>query len=232
MEVYHSGDFQAERKGDDSPLTLADRRAHDVIVRHLLPTGIPILSEEGKHLPYDQRRHWKQCWVVDPLDGTKEFIKRNGEFAVNIALVEDGKPVLGVIALPVSGEICYASKGEGVFEIRNGEAIRLDGGKTRSPLRIIASRSHRDPKTQTFIDGHPGAEIVSRGSSIKFVMLARGEADIYPRFAPTMEWDTAAGQIIVAEAGFVLLKANTNLELTYNREDLLNPHFVVRRINS
>jgi 3'(2'), 5'-bisphosphate nucleotidase len=231
MEVYNSGDFQAEAKGDASPLTLADRRAHEKIVQSLQSTKLPLLSEEGKSIHYDERKKWEYFWMVDPLDGTKEFIKRNGEFTVNIALIHDQKPVMGVVAVPVTGELFYAAQGRGAFVRKDGALKTLakrpaiDLGK--SGLRVVASRSHMTDETQAFIDKLKEPVLVSKGSSLKFMLLAEDKADVYPRFAPTMEWDTAAAHAIVNEMGAKVLQAGASTELKYNKEDLLNPFFLV-----
>jgi len=232
LEVYHSGaDFGVEAKSDDSPLTLADRAANDVICRGLesLSVQYPIISEENKLLPYEVRRHWTQCWLVDPLDGTKEFIKRNGDFTVNIALVENGAVVAGVVGIPAQDELYWAVKGEGAFLIKN-QAEQPIAAAVFSPndpgLNIVCSRSHLTPETEAFIAKYNQPNLVSRGSALKFLLLAKGEAHIYPRIAPTMEWDTAAAQIILEEAGGSVVVFETGEPMRYNREHLLNPAFV------
>ncbi|MBX2966901.1 MAG: 3'(2'),5'-bisphosphate nucleotidase CysQ [Cyclobacteriaceae bacterium] len=228
LEVYHSNDFQAETKGDNSPLTLADKRAHEIIVQHLNDTGIPVLSEEGKNIPYEERKDWEYLWMVDPLDGTKEFLKRNGEFTVNIALIHKQKSIAGVVSVPVSGDVFYAAEGK-AFLKRNGQTNPLP---KRSPvllsqngLRIVASRSHMSPETEAFIGSLKEPSLVSSGSSLKFMLLAEGKADVYPRFAPTMEWDTAAAHAIVNAVGISVMQKDLSQELVYNKVDLLNPHF-------
>lgn len=232
LEVYHSKDFETEMKGDNSPLTVADRRAHQVITKHLEQTGLPILSEEGKDIPYEIRKKWKRFWMVDPLDGTKEFIKRNDEFTVNIALIEDQQPILGVLAVPVTGVVYYAAKGVGAFKKLNDLGFRIYDLKQsqmtnhKSEIKVVASRSHMNQETEDFISKLGKTEVVSAGSSLKFMLLAEGKADIYPRFGPTMEWDTAAAHGIVKELGVNVVNATTNLELTYNKSDLLNPFFI------
>lgn len=231
LTVYHSNDFQAEAKGDASPLTLADRKAHHKIEEILQPMGLPILSEEGKSIPFEERSKWEYFWLVDPLDGTKEFIKRNGEFTVNIALIYKSKPVIGVVAVPVTGEVFYSSP-EGVFLLKNGITTPLKKRPTISlsqpGLKVVASRSHMDQETTDFINKLAEPSLVSKGSSLKFMLLANGEADVYPRFAPTMEWDTAAAHAIVNRLGLkVLKKGSADQELEYNKKDLLNPHFLV-----
>jgi 3'(2'), 5'-bisphosphate nucleotidase len=232
MDVYNSGDFQAEAKGDHSPLTLADKKAHDKISAILEPSRLPMLSEEGKNIPFSERKSWPYFWMIDPLDGTKEFIKRNGEFTVNIALIHENRPVLGVVAVPVTGETFYAAEGQGCWMKKNGKEIQLP---KRAPvdlkmaaLKVVASRSHMNEDTQSFIDGLKDPVLVSKGSSLKFILLAEGKADVYPRYAPTMEWDTAAAHAVVSEAGLRVLQTETGNELVYNKENLLNPYFLVR----
>ena len=231
LKVYHSGDFQAEAKGDNSPLTIADKNAHRVITRVLQSSNIPILSEEGKAIPYDVRKNWEYFWMVDPLDGTKEFIKRNDEFTVNIAIIHNQKPILGVVAVPVSGDVYYSAQENGAFVKKNGQVSRLIPRPavdlTKKGLRVVASRSHMNPETQTFIDGLKDATLVSAGSSLKFLLVAEGKADVYPRYAPTMEWDTAAAHAIVLETGLQVLEYGSERPLLYNKENLLNPYFLV-----
>ena len=240
MHIYDdpSQDFGIERKADNSPLTLADRAAHNCIVRHLEPTGIPILSEEGAYLPYEERKAWKRLWVVDPLDGTKEFIKKNGEFTVNIALVEDGNPILGVIFVPATGVLYAGVVGEGAWktapppEEGRKESLPIEGEVGRGSFTIVVSRSHLSPETEEFIEEmrrkHGEIQLISSGSSLKICLVAEGSADIYPRFAPTMEWDTAAGDAIARAAGREVVDAKTGEPLVYNKPDLHNPWFIVR----
>lgn len=232
LKVYHSGNFQAEAKGDQSPLTLADKNAHNKIVSVLEPAGMPILSEEGKNVPFEERKNWNHFWMVDPLDGTKEFIKRNGEFTVNIALIHKDTPILGVVAVPVTHEIYYGTKGYGAFVRRAGYDHKLD---KRPPadlqaegLRVVASRSHMNEETQNFISNLRNPSLLSAGSSLKFMLLASGQADVYPRYGPTMEWDTAAAHAIVKETGHNVIQYGSDKPLIYNKENLLNPYFLVR----
>ena len=229
LRIYNSSNFEVEAKGDNSPLTLADRNAHEVISETLKSSGLPILSEEGKSIPYSIRKNWDLFWMVDPLDGTKEFIKRNGEFTVNIALIKDQKPVMGVVAVPVTGEVYYGAEGLGSFKIINGEAhqlISIDKTDTaKRGIRVVASRSHLSTETQQFIDSLIDPVLVSKGSSLKFMMMADGLADIYPRFAPTMEWDTAAAQAVIAPLGIQVVSIDDGMPLRYNKENLLNPFF-------
>ena len=229
--VYNSADFSVELKGDASPLTRADKLAHQVIAETLQVTGLPMLSEEGKSIPYDDRKPWSRFWLVDPLDGTKEFIKRNGEFTVNIALIEHGVPVMGVVAVPVTGEVYYGGIGLGAFKKDKVGVITLPVRQpvnlNQSGLRVVASRSHLTAETEAFINSLNSPELVSKGSSLKFMMLADGQADAYPRFAPTMEWDTAAAHAIVNQCGLTVRQQTTQHELQYNKPDLLNPYFLV-----
>lgn len=247
LSIYNDpdSDFQIERKADHSPLTIADRKAHDIISRILQDTPFPILSEEGRSLPYEERRNWEALWIVDPLDGTKEFIKRNGEFTVNIALVRYSVPVLGVIYLPVKQELYFAAENLGAYKQSGITAldhfsldtlvegsIRLPEKQTRDSFVIVASRSHLTAETETYIEEmkccHGKVELLSSGSSIKICLVAEGKADVYPRFAPTMEWDTAAGHAIAKAAGMEIYQAGKGKPLFYNKENLLNPWFVVK----
>ena len=255
MDVYHT-DFAVERKTDDSPLTLADKRAHDLIVKHLTPLGFPILSEEGKHIPYSERQTWDTLWIVDPLDGTKEFVKRNDEFTVNIALVRNQVPELGVIFVPVKNRLYFGCLDTGAYLLEDTRMLsrlcvpeepaetlpglsevirnsrRLPVGKPdRSPYVIVGSRSHRTPEVEAFVEDqkkyHEQVEFVSAGSSLKFCLVAEGNAAVYPRLGPTMEWDTAAGHAIATASGAKVYRADNGGPLLYNRADLLNPWFVV-----
>ena len=245
MEVYNSV-IEVEYKDDKSPLTEADKRANDIINTFLVPTGTPIISEENKQTDFSIRENWKTCWVVDPVDGTKEFIKRNGEFTVNIALVENGKPQLGVIYVPATKVIYFADvlKGEAfkteltshetsVEEVLN-RAVPLQPKQGNSdPIQVVGSRSHMSQETLDFIEAlkqtGKDVEIVSKGSSLKFCLVAEGNADVYPRYAPTMEWDTAAGQAICNAVGIEVISKETNKPLLYNKENLLNPWFLVSK---
>jgi len=241
LEVYQS-EFAVELKEDKSPLTLADRNAHDVIQKKLSKTSIPLLSEEGKKIPYDERRNWKELWIVDPLDGTKEFIKRNGEFTVNIALVQNGATVFGVIYQPVTGELFYGVAGEAAYKMvyTEGKSIeesfrlrmKLDKKNLPGIFTIVASRSHLSSETAAYIDearqDHGEVNMISSGSSLKLCMIAAGRAHVYPRFAPTMEWDTAAGHAIVKAAGGNIFSLKTGEELAYNKSDLLNDWFIAK----
>lgn len=234
MKIYEQ-DFTVEMKKDKSPLTSADKASNDVIVEGLQKhyPEIPIISEETRLLPYSERKDWEYCWVVDPLDGTKEFIKKNGEFTVNIALVHKGESVLGVIYIPVKELMYYAKRGEGSFKVENGETTQIHTTSihTNEAVKVFVSRSHLNEDTQNFVnqlkEKYSEVELVSAGSSLKFTLIAEGKAHIYPRFAPTMEWDTAAGHVIAEEAGATVTKQPEGIPLRYNRENLLNPYFLV-----
>lgn len=248
MKIYTdpNQDFGIERKADNSPLTLADKAAHRRIVEMLAETELPILSEEGQHESYEQRSNWVAFWMVDPLDGTKEFIKRNGEFTVNIALVLDTHPHVGVIYVPARKELYFGEPLLGAYKVTDidawDEEERLPQLLERAqrlplpqpegrPYTIVASRSHLTPETEQFIEEarreHGEVETISSGSSLKICLVAEGAADVYPRYAPTMEWDTAAGHAIAACAGRWVYQAGTDVPLKYNKEDLHNPWFVV-----
>lgn len=228
LEIY-DGEFAVEHKDDRSPLTAADLASHRCIVAGLqaLTPEIPVLSEESGDLEIAARREWTTLWLVDPLDGTREFIKRNGEFTVNIALIEDGIATFGVIQQPVTGALWHGAPGAGAFRRERDEDVAIGSRKpVRAPLRIAASRSHRDARTQALLDALPGSEVVGCGSSLKFCRIAEGGIDLYPRFGPTSEWDTAAGQAILEAAGGAVLDPRGR-PLRYNRRDtLLNGDFL------
>lgn len=254
MDVY-SRPIDVELKDDRSPLTEADKRAHAAIAKALAGTGLPLLSEEGKTLPTPERQAWTRYWLVDPLDGTKEFIKRNGEFTVNIALMERDAEPLGPLGShrPVGGVLYAPAKDILYWGWKDGGAYRLSGattleGKTayelaagaerlpmannRKTFTIVASRSHASPDTDAYIQRmeqlHGTVETVSMGSALKICLVAEGAADAYPRYAPTMEWDTAAGQAIAEAAGKQLLDVSTGAPMRYNKNDLLNQWFIVQ----
>ena len=253
LDVY-AGPIAVERKQDASPLTEADRRAHRAIAAALAAAGLPLLSEEGRALPAAERRRWERYWLVDPLDGTKEFVRRNGEFTVNIALMErvaepeaaDGVavPVAGVLYAPVRDLLYFSWRGGGAFRqdgagapgvaatARAAAARRLPCAGARADYTIVASRSHSSPETEAFIREaereHGRVELASLGSALKICLVAEGAADVYPRFAPTMEWDTAAGHAIALEAGRDLVDPASGAALRYNKLDLVNPWFLVR----
>ena len=254
LDVYHSN-FKVEYKDDNTPLTLADKQAHEIIAEHLIKFNIPILSEEGKHISYKKRKTWDRLWIVDPLDGTKEFIKRNGEFTVNIALIQNKRPVLGVVYLPDKKKLFFAGEDIGSYKLENGKIIEslsrkliedkkelLDkiinrsvklplSRRPASQFTIVGSRSHVTPEQESFVEKkrqeHGDLKFISAGSSNKFCIVAEGKADMYPRLGPTMEWDTAAGQAVAENAGCKVLCFDTNRPLTYNKENLLNPWFIV-----
>lgn len=249
LDVYNDpkSDFGIEKKADNSPLTIADKRSNEHIMRLLDETSVPVLSEEGQHVDYVLRKEWKTLWIVDPLDGTKEFIKKNGEFTVNIALVENGTPVIGVIYVPVTRELYFAEEELGTYKVEDIDfrsaglsPDELIERADRLPLMqadtkgfvIVASRSHLSPETEAYIrqkEGEYGhVSIISCGSSLKICRVAEGVADIYPRFAPTMEWDTAAGHAIARYAGKNIYQTDEKTALHYNKENLLNPWFIVK----
>ena len=228
MRVY-AQDFSVETKDDNSPLTAADLASHRIIVAGLtaLTPEIPIVSEEAADIPWDTRRAWSRLWLVDPLDGTREFVKKNGEFTVNIALIEDGAPVLGVVYAPALDYLVHAERGVGAFLRDAGADIGIVTARpAMAPLRVAASRSHLDARTQGLLDRVGEHERLGLGSSLKFCRIAEGRVDFYPRFGPTSEWDTAAGQCVLEAAGGAVLRTN-GAPLDYNRkESILNPDFL------
>jgi 3'(2'), 5'-bisphosphate nucleotidase len=232
MQIYKQ-DFEVEYKQDSSPLTLADKKANDIIENGLnqLSVSLPILSEEGKEVSYEDRKHWEYFWLVDPLDGTKEFVKKNGEFTVNIALIHKDTPVLGVVYAPALGVCYWAKQGGGAF--KDGQKLPLKTEVQRNTYKIVASRSHMSDDTQAFIDAidtNKEKELISIGSSLKICLVAEGEADIYPRLGPTMEWDTGAAHAVVIESGSTLvsyIEGDIHAEHKYNKFELLNESFVV-----
>jgi len=257
LEVYDGPDMQVEKKSDDSPLTLADRRAHDIIMKGIGNLGIPVLSEEGRNIPFEERSQWPHMWVVDPLDGTKEFIKRNGEFTVNIALVERGAPTMGVVFVPVADCLYFADVEQGAFTIERCRAAGIEEKRVDDidglgslvdkaarlpvvrdpdrPFTIMGSRSHATPELEAYVEEmrrkHGDVNFISAGSSLKICRVAEGAADIYPRLGPTMEWDTAAGQAIAVASGAKVVRHDDGTPLAYNKENLLNPWFIVERKN-
>jgi len=236
LEVY-ARDFDVETKADNSPLTEADQKANAVILAALAEhfPEIPVISEETKALPFSERKEWSRCWLVDPLDGTKEFIKKNGEFTVNIALIENGEPVLGVVYRPVTDTLYFASRGSGAFrQDGDGAPVKIFNDRhysTEEEVVAVASRSHLSAETEAFIEDLRAqgkkVEFLSAGSSLKLCLVAEGKATVYPRFAPTMEWDTGAAHAVVLEAGKKVLQHGSGESLRYNKEDLLNPWFIV-----
>lgn len=259
MDIYNSSCMDISYKEDNSPLTAADRLSHDIISEGLSSSGLPILSEEGQKIPYDERKSWEYFWLVDPLDGTKEFIKRNGEFTVNIALIDRNIPVIGVIYLPVNRELYFAADMIGAYKLDSCRDIAIQGSNDNQgfidniinnskklPLEhvantggcftVLGSRSHASEEFERYLQAlkreHPGLELISAGSSIKFCLVAEGKADIYPRLGPTMEWDTAAGQCIVEQAGGKVLDEVLRLPLHYNKNTLANSFFSATSANN
>lgn len=245
MAIYENSDFQVEYKKDDSPLTIADKNAHECIMTYLEETAIPVLSEEGKNIPFKVRKKWDEFWCVDPLDGTKEFIKRNGEFTVNIALIKDRIPVAGVVYAPVLDKLYFgatetgafhSSMAPGIYNDLNIDKLLMESEKMPEPrlsrpYTVVGSRSHMNKDTEKFIgrlkEKLGPLDFISKGSSLKICMVAEGKADIYPRFAPTMEWDTAAGHAVAAAAGCKITRKNQKSNLLYNKRNLRNPWFII-----
>jgi len=254
MDVYRS-DFAVQAKEDKSPLTAADKDAHEIIKKDLAVFNLPFISEEGKHTNYMIRKAWRTIWMVDPLDGTKEFVKRNGEFTVNIALIDDGRPVMGVVYAPVPKWLYFASTDIGAYKLTGVEpgvsvlhergsagqrlpalmdrSEKLPVPQSRKIYTIVGSRSHRTPELEAFVaakrEEKGDVKFIAAGSSLKICLVAEGSADIYPRLGPTMEWDTAAGQAVAECAGARVYQYGGDQPLVYNREKLLNPWFVVER---
>ena len=241
IEIYNSDDFNLEYKLDDSPLTIADTASNKIIENILEASNIPILSEEGNILDFNNRKNLKHLWVVDPLDGTKEFIKKNNEFTVNISLIENSTPVIGVIYAPALNVLYFSERKLGAYktlitaldEFDNSKAFRLPLVEKSNEYKVLTSRSHLDDNTLDYIDNLKvnNLKVVSvpMGSSLKFCLLAEGLADCYPRFSPCMEWDTAAGQIICDEAGFKVIDLKTMKPIVYNRENLINNYFIAKK---
>jgi 3'(2'), 5'-bisphosphate nucleotidase len=246
-DVYENKDFEVETKEDETPLTLADRKSHEIISGYLDKTDYPVLSEEGKDIPYEERSEWEYFWLVDPLDGTKEFIKKNGEFTVNIALIHQGTPILGVVYAPYVRELYFGASQFGAYKVvgvdqditafhdlnelmKAGDILPLKS--ERKKMVVVASRSHMNDETQSYIDElmkkHGQADFVSKGSSLKICMVAEGSADVYPRFAPTMEWDTAAGHAVALASGYPVTHQDGTTPLEYNKKELRNPYFIVK----
>ena len=233
LEIYHSPSTKVYYKNDQSPLTLADQTANKIICDYLQElnssTGlnIGIISEENKNESYQIRSQYKYVWLVDPLDGTKEFVKKNGQFTVNIGLCHQGIPVFGIVSIPVTGEIYYGILGIGSFKLPHQKLQVLPKNLEKSGLKIVTSASHLNSDTREYLQQFSKPEIVHTGSSIKLLWIAEGKADLYPRLAPTSEWDTCAAHAVVKYAGGTVLQYNTNIELKYNKENLLNPYFIV-----
>ncbi len=258
-EVYRAKDFAVAYKADKSPLTVADQKSHEIITGALKAYDFPILSEEGKNTPFAQRKNWERFWLVDPLDGTKEFIKRNGEFTVNVALIENSRPVLGTIFVPDRNTLYFAGRKLGAYKLQDGPFSEWQENRTdseeeahtllaqiveqstrlpvkdqqRASLTIVGSRSHKTAELEDYVaekrKTFGDVEFISAGSSLKICLVAEGQADLYPRLGPTMEWDTAAGQAIAENAGAAVYQYKTEEPLIYNKEDLHNPWFIVQR---
>ena len=248
LDVYDSPQVDVVKKADDSPLTLADRRSHEIIMADIGGLGIPVLSEEGGDIAFGDRAQWPRMWIVDPLDGTKEFIKRNGEFTVNIALVEHGRPTMGVIFVPVTDTLYFADRQVGAFRIMNCAARAIGDNlsslmtkavqlpltqDTGRPFTVMGSRSHATPELEAYVETmrqkYGRVDFIAAGSSLKICRVAEGRADVYPRLGPTMEWDTAAGQAIAVASGARVVRHDNGRALDYNKENLLNPWFIVDR---
>ena len=245
MKVYDTA-FKVEHKSDNSPLTIADKNAHVIIKDALQETDLPVLSEEGRDIPFHERKDWDRFWMVDPLDGTKEFVKRNGEFTVNIARIKKNRAEAGVIYVPVKGIMYFGVEGLGAYKMEQfteenlsqglkewtASAKRLPIANSGRPYTVVGSRSHKSDETTSFMEElrgkHGDFEIVSMGSSLKICLVAEGVADIYPRFAPTMEWDTAAGHGIIRAAEKEIIDYSTQAPMVYNKENLLNNWFIVK----
>jgi 3'(2'), 5'-bisphosphate nucleotidase len=228
MRIY-DGAFTVQHKDDDSPLTLADLESQRIILEALnaLTPGVPILSEESAQAPWAERRHWTELWVVDPLDGTREFVKRNGEFTVNIALVVDHEPLLGIVSAPAQGLVYWGAAGAGAFSRHRGAAqSRIQVAPPQTPVRVVGSRSHASADTASYL-ARLGSHVMSGiGSSLKFCLIAEGKAELYPRFGPTSEWDTAAGQALLEAAGGHVTRPDGH-RLRYNcRESVINGDFL------
>lgn len=247
-EIYEkpASEYEIEKKADDSPLTLADRKANEVITTYLEKTSYPILSEEGRSIDYNSRKNWESLWIVDPLDGTKEFIKRNGEFTVNIAWVKKQQPIIGVIYVPVTSRLYFSGLSLGAYRVDDiqdldrfpnldaliKKAIKLPYIHNTDKFVVVASRSHTSPGVKKFIETikmrYGTIETTSIGSSLKFCLMAEGSTDCYPRYTPTMEWDTAAGHAIALASGMSVVQVDTGESLIYNKPNLLNPFFIVK----
>ena len=233
MDVYNNTeDINYEKKSDDSPLTIADKRSHNKIMSFLQETSINVISEESKSIEYNERRNWEEYWLVDPLDGTKEFIKKNGEFTVNIALIKNNKPHLGIVYCPTQKTLYYNDHEKNVYK-KVGEDIttlnkRNSVNESAEGLRVVVSRSHMSEETSEYVSKLSEPKLISCGSSLKFLYIADDKADIYPRFGPTMEWDTGAAHSILNALDIQVINLETGRELSYNKENLLNPHFIIK----
>jgi len=239
LKIYHS-DFTIQHKKDKTPVTNADKNAHACIQKALESTGLPILSEEGEIPSYSDRKNWSKFWMVDPLDGTKEFVNQNGEFTVNIALIENNEPSMGIIYIPVTQELYFSDKDTYKTENITSQVESLEGlvnishllpfNQKRTSFIVAASRSHINTETEEFInrlsENHKNIETLKKGSSLKLCLIAEGTIDIYPRFSPTMEWDIAAGHAIVKASGGIVINQETKKSLAYNKRNLKNVNFV------
>lgn len=244
MEIYNSEDFAVELKQDNSPLTRADKASHKIITDILTSSNLPILSEEDDICVYEERKSWESFWMLDPIDGTKEFIKRNGEFTVNVALIQHNSPVLGVVYVPATKVLYFAEHGFGAFKIEdisdfdqleNSFHIDLSNSNQHLPktFTLVVSKSHMNQETEDYVHKmkieHGAVASKSFGSSLKICKVAEGHAHCYPRFGPTMEWDTAAAHAVATYAGCKMVAAETSEHLSYNKKNLLNPFFIVSR---
>jgi 3'(2'), 5'-bisphosphate nucleotidase len=235
LEIYHSAEsaWELEFKKDTTPLTLADKQSNEIICKRLkkLAPDIPVISEENSEIPFSERKFFEYYWLIDPLDGTKEFIKRNGEFTINIALIQKNEAIFGITSVPCQNIMYYALKGNGAFRLEQGKNLSRIFAREfdlkDDHLIIAASRSHMNQETRDYIEQFPNASLVIAGSALKFMMIAEGRAHIYPRFGRTMEWDSAASQIIVEEAGGKVVHAYHGSRLEYNKKDLSNEGFIV-----
>lgn len=227
LHIYQS-DFKVNYKEDHSPITAADIASHDIIVKGLrqISRDIPILSEEGAEIPWEERKKWRRFWLIDPIDGTKDFTQRTGEFTVNIAMIEDGEPVMGVVTAPALKEAFWGIKGEGAhMRDRTGRVHRIRVAEPKDALRVVASKNHLNEETRAFIEALGSHETVQAGSSLKFCRIAEGHADIYPRMGPTSEWDTAAAHAVLVAAGGKV-QTPEGQPLVYGKENILNPNFI------
>ncbi|TXK73190.1 3'(2'),5'-bisphosphate nucleotidase CysQ [Mesonia sp. K4-1] len=227
LEIYNSDEFETIK--NDAELNQADLKAHRAIENKLADTGFPILSEDGKEISYAERKDWEYYWLIDPLDGTKEFLKKNDEFTVNIALMHHNEPILGVIFSPVLDKLYFGGKEMGAFMDENMDPehqLKLIKNET-DIVRIVTSRSHHSDETKAYISNYENAEVITMGSSLKFMLIADSEADLYPRFSPTMEWDTAAAHAILRGMQLDIVSIDDQQPLKYNKKDLLNPSFMV-----
>ena len=234
MNIYNaSEDIGFESKNDNSPLTIADKKSHTTIIDILSKTNINILSEESEKIEYEVRKNWDEYWLIDPLDGTKEFIKKNGEFTVNIALIKNKIPFIGVVFCPVNKVLYWNDAKKNVYKKKlGGHEIKLNKrnpvNEIEKNLRIIVSRSHLNEETNNYISKLNSPQLISCGSSLKFLYIADNKADIYPRFGPTMEWDTAAAHSILKSLDIIVMNLEDKKELSYNKKNLLNPYFLIK----